>query len=500
MSLSEDPRTRPAEVLERLLRPPGRRHRIAAFLIAVLGPAATTALASVPSLEGTALPALLYLLSVVVAAIVGGLFPGLAAAALSFVALDYFFTPPSHTFDVGKAEDLFALAVFLLVAVAVSAAISLARDRQERSEFRERQVRALNAVTARLLSGSSRDDVLRDLAGSIRALYGLQGCRISVVGADGVAHEKAISGAVDEGEYATIPLIADGRTVGGITISGPSVGAVLGPEGQVLQSFVGQLALAVEGARLGEQAEEARMQAAESGIRAALFSSVTHDLRTPLASITASASSLLEEGVPFTEEQRRELLRTILEESARLNRLVANLMDLSRLRAGALTPTVEPVSMEDLVASVLRRLGPSLEDRPIRVQMREDLPDVPIDIVQMDQVLTNLVENAVHYSPPGTEIGVTGARWHDTVEVRVIDHGPGIPLRDRAKVFEEFYRRDVDGHRGGTGLGLSIAQAVVLAHGGTMWVEETPGGGATVGFRVALDPGRRGSPAGGGGA
>jgi two-component system sensor histidine kinase KdpD len=485
-------------MLERLLRPPGRRHRVAAFAIAVLGPAATTALASIPSLEGTALPALLYLLSVVAAAIAGGLLPGLAAAAVSFVALDYFFTPPAHTFDVGKAEDLFALAVFLLVAVAVSAAISVARDRQERSEFRERQVRALNAVTARLLSGSSRDEVLRDLAGSIRALYGLRGCRISVAGVDGIAHERAISGDVDEASSATIPLIADARTVGSITISGPSLSAVLGPEGQVLQSFVGQLALALEGARLAEEAEEARMEAAESGIRAALFSSVTHDLRTPLASITASASSLLEEGVPFTEEQRRELLRTILEESARLNRLVANLMDLSRLRAGALTPAVEPVSMEDLVASVLRRLGPALGERPVRVQMREDLPDVPIDIVQMDQVLTNLVENALHYSPPGTEIGITGVRWHDTVEVRVIDHGPGIPAQDRAKVFEEFYRRDVDGHRGGTGLGLSIARAVVLAHGGTMWVEETPGGGATVGFRVSAEPERRGSPAAGG--
>ena len=141
---------------------------------------------------------------------------------------------------------------------------------------------------------------------------------------------------------------------------------------------------------------------------------------------------------------------------------------------------------------------PSLGDRPVRVHMRDDLPDVPIDIVQMDQVLTNLIENAVHYSPPGTEIGVTAVRWHDTVEVRVIDHGPGIPVQDRAKVFEEFYQRDVDGHRGGTGLGLSIAQAVVLAHGGTMWVEETPGGGATVGFRVAAEPARRTPPTGSG--
>jgi two-component system sensor histidine kinase KdpD len=486
MSLSSDPRAGAFEVVERLLRPPKRRQGLAGFTVALLGPAATTFLASIPSLEGTALPALLYLLSVVAAAVSGGLWPGLAAAAVSFVALDYFFTPPAHTFQVGKSEDLFALGLFLLVAVAVSAVISVARDRQARSEFRERQVRALNAVTSRLLSGSRRDEVLRDLATSIRTLYALHGCRISVVGADGIHQEKAMSGEVDEAVSATIPLVADSRTIGAITMSGPSLGVVLGPEGQVLKTFVGQLALALEGARLSEEAAEARMEAAESGIRAALFSSVTHDLRTPLASITASASSLLEEGVPFTDDQRRELLRTILEESERLNRLVGNLMDLSRLRAGALTPSVEPVALEDLVASVLRRLQPRLEGRPVRVRIREDLPDVPVDVVQMDQVLTNLIENAARYSPPHSEIGVSGVRWHDTVEVRVSDRGPGIPTDERSKVFEEFYRRDVDGHRGGTGLGLSIAHAVVAAHGGAMWVEETPGGGATVGFRLPL--------------
>jgi two-component system sensor histidine kinase KdpD len=322
-----------------------------------------------------------------------------------------------------------------------------------------------------------------------------------VAGPDGVQHERAISGELDEAVSATIPLVADGRPVGAITMSGPSLSVVMGAEGQVLKTFVGQLALVLDGARLAEEAEEARMQAAESGIRAALFSSVTHDLRTPLASIVASASSLLEEGVPFTDDQRQELLRTILEESERLNRLVANLMDLSRLRAGALTPTLEPVPLVDVVTSVLRRLEPLLHDRPVRVRIREDLPAVPMDIVQMDQVLTNLIENAARFSPANSEIGVSGTRWHDTVEVRISDRGPGIPLEDRAKIFEEFYRRDVNGHRGGTGLGLSIARAVVLAHGGSMWVEETPGGGATVGFRIPLGPAEsagtrpRGNPA-----
>jgi two-component system sensor histidine kinase KdpD len=237
---------------------------------------------------------------------------------------------------------------------------------------------------------------------------------------------------------------------------------------------------------LRDEADTARLEAEASRIRAALFSSVTHDLRTPLASITASASSLLEEGVPFSDEQRNELLRTILEESERLNRLVANIMDLSRLRAGALHPELEPVLLEDLVSSVLERLRPALTGHPLTVKIREELPAVPMDVVQMDQALTNLLENAIRYSPHGAAISVSAIRWHDDVEVRVADRGAGIPLEERERVFQEFYRRDVGDRRSGSGLGLTIAQAVVAAHGGTMWIEETPGGGATIGFRLPV--------------
>src|SRR5207253_2443728 len=254
----------------------------------------------------------------------------------------------------------------------------------------------------------------------------------------------------------------------------------------VLNTFAAQLALALERARLGEAASEARLEAEASRVRAALFSSVTHDLRTPLASITASASSLLEEGVPFSDEQRRELLQTILEESERLNRLVANLMDLSRLRAGAMAPAKEPVLLEDLIGSVVRRLAHLLGQHPVRVRVREAVPPVPVDVVQMDQVLTNLLENAVRYSPQGAEITISAVRWQNMVEIRVADRGPGIAPEERTRVFEEFYRKDVDGRRGGTGLGLAIARAVLVAHGGFIGIEETPGGGTTVVLTLPL--------------
>jgi two-component system sensor histidine kinase KdpD len=190
--------------------------------------------------------------------------------------------------------------------------------------------------------------------------------------------------------------------------------------------------------------------------------------------------------VPFSAEQRRELLRTILEESERLNRLVGNLMDLSRLRAGVLNPSVESVLLEDLCWSVVQRLRPQLGDRQVRVHVREDVVPIPVDVVQMDQVLTNILENAIRYSPTGTAIGIAAVRWERAVELRVSDRGPGIPSEEREKVFREFYRRDVDGRRGGSGLGLTIAQAIVSAHGGSMWIEDTPGGGTTIGMRLPL--------------
>jgi two-component system sensor histidine kinase KdpD len=462
----------------------GRRPILGA-LIAIAGPIVVTLASSIPSPRLTVVPALLYLLPVVAAAAVGPLWTAFLAAGLSFVALDYYFTDPLHTFVVAKAEDLFALALFLVAAGAVSAMISLALDQRARAEFRERQVRALYNVTARLLAEPRLDGLLGDLARSLVALYRLRGCRILVTDGEGREIERASSGDLTGGAILAVPLAAEGRTVGRIEVAGAAAG-VGDAERRVLETFAGQLALALERARLGAEAASAKVEAEGSRIRAALFSSVTHDLRTPLASITASASSLLEEGVPFSEEQRKELLQTILEESERLNRLVANLMDLSRLRAGALTPVLESVPIEDLISSVVRRLRASLRAHPVRIRVRDDVPPVPMDVVQMDQALSNLLENAAAFSPPGTEIIVSAVRWQNMVEVKVIDRGPGILPEDRPRIFEEFYRKDVDGRRGGTGLGLSIARAVVLAHGGTMWVEGSPGGGATLGFRLPL--------------
>ncbi|HYX79385.1 MAG TPA: ATP-binding protein, partial [Actinomycetota bacterium] len=247
-----------------------------------------------------------------------------------------------------------------------------------------------------------------------------------------------------------------------------------------------QVAVAIERERLDARVERARVEAETNQLRAALFSAVTHDLRTPLSSIMASASSLLDEGTPHDPSQRRELLRTVLEETGRLDRLVGNILELAKVRAGALVPAKEPTAIDEVVDAVLHRMGPRLAHVRVRTIFRPDLPEVPVDPVQLDQVLTNVVENAVRFSPSDGEILISVAPWQQAVQVRVADQGPGIPPEDQERVFEAFYRRDGSDGRSGSGLGLAIARAIVLAHGGRIWIEGAPSGGTAVVFELPI--------------
>jgi two-component system sensor histidine kinase KdpD len=341
----------------------GRRAR--AFAVGVALPGAATLLATLPIDVSTATAALAYVLAVTAAAAIGGLLSGLAASILSFLALNFFFTPPIHLFIVTKPEDLIALVVFLLVSVTVGALISTALAQRSRAEQRERE------------------------------------------------------------------------------------------------------------------AHEAREEAATSRSRAALFSSVTHDLRTPLASITAAVTSLLADESSFTPDDRRELLDTIRHEAERLNRVVGNLLDLSRIRAGALVPTKTPAAIDDVIEGVVARLQPVLREHDVLVDLPDDLPEVPIDVVQVDQVLTNVIENAARFTPAGKRISVSARAPDTVVRVRVSDEGRGLGADERMRAFEPFVRAQ---DSPGTGLGLAIARAIVEAHGGKIWFEEDPGPGAAVLF------------------
>ena len=423
---------------------------------------------------------LLFVVAVVVSAALGGLLVGVITAVLSFFSLNFFFTQPLHTLKVERTEDVAALVVFLIVSTIVGSLLSRALSQRTRAERREREARLLQHVSARLLSGEPLRRVLESFAEAITGLLGLARCTI-VADLDEepviVVGEAAEAGPAEE-----FPMAGGQRRVGSIAVV-PGALPLGGEEREVLRAFSGQLGLAIEGIWLAGEADRARVDAESNRLRAALFSSVTHDLRTPLASITASVTSLQEAGERLSPHDRQDHLETIRQEADRLNRLVGNLMHLSRIRAGALAPEKTPASVAELIEGVVARLRPALDRHHVRLVVREDLPPVASDVVQIDQVLTNLLENAARFSPSGTEIRVYASRWEDSIEVRVSDRGSGIPPAARHEVTEPFVRGE--GSQG-TGLGLSIARAIVESHGGRLKIGDTPGGGTTVTFRLPL--------------
>ncbi|HMC80891.1 MAG TPA: ATP-binding protein [Acidimicrobiia bacterium] len=471
-------------------------------LLAAVGlPGVATGVASLSGLQSPTSEtnaAMLYLMSVVGAALIGGLRGGLIASFLSFLGLNFFFTPPLRTFAVAKGEDLLALFAFLAVSILVATLLTRTLSQRTRAERGEHEARLLYRMSSLLLGGAPLPSVLGRFAGDVVELLGLARCEVHTLRLDGSLVMAACAGSPPDGAAGSvaIPLRTERGTFGQVKVF-PEPSVDLGHrELELATAFAGQLALAVEAAMLAEQTRASRAEAEASRVRAALFSSVTHDLRTPLASIKAAATSLLDQGVTFNEVQRKDLLSTIAEESDRLNRLIANLLDLSRLRAGALVPEKTAAPVEDVVEAAVHRLQRRWKDVGIHVQVPETLPLVPMDLIQIDQVVSNLLENAVKYASNGIPIEVRATADGPWVEVAVADGGPGIPPEDRERVFEEFFRRDTGGGQGGVGLGLAISRAIVEAHGGSMWVGDTPGGGATIGFRLPLARAPGAPPAG----
>jgi two-component system sensor histidine kinase KdpD len=401
---------------------------------------------------------------------------------LSFLGLNFFFTEPLHTLRVESADDLVALFVFLGAALFVAAIMSVAIEQRARARRQEADARLLQELGNRLLAGGSVKDVVTSFTEDVVKLLGVEGCEVRLTTDGEPIMAIAGSGSADRTASSVVPILAGGRDVGTIALGyvNPGEGDV---DDGVIRAFATQLGLALEGVRLASEADRARMDAETSSMRAALFSSVTHDLRTPLASITAAVTNLLDEDAHMTEEDRLDLLQTIRQEAQRLNRLVGNLLDLARVRAGAVELNKSPTSINDVIEGAVARLQHVLAGRTVRLLLREDVPDVPMDVDHIDQVITNVLENGARHSPPGSEISISSAVWRDAVEVRISDHGQGIPPDERERVFEPFVRADTS-REGGAGLGLSIARAFVENHGGKIWIEGAPGGGTAVVFQL----------------
>jgi two-component system, OmpR family, sensor histidine kinase KdpD len=463
-------------------------------LVALLAPASATALALALQ-PGRALGAIsIFLLGVVVAAALAGIRSGLAASVLSFLSLNYFFTEPLHTFRVTDSEDVVALLVFLIVAGIVGSLVARALEERSRAARGERESRLLSYFATKVLSGEPLDQVLGDFAGALLGTLRLARCEIRVR-AGNFEHEvvRTRDGG-PEGAATEIPVEGGGQMFGVLSVRrATGRPPIEGDDLRLLESAARQMVVALERARLDAQVVTARLDAETNEARAALFSSVTHDLRTPLATIKAGITSLLEEDAEHDDARRRELLEMVLEETDRLNRLLGNLLDLARIEAGALVPAKEPVAIDEIVETVLHRMERRFGSVRVRTQFR-DAPEVAADPVQIDQVVTNLLENAIRFSPDGGEVTVSVVPWKDSVQVRVTDRGPGIAPDQRGRVFEAFYRGDADG-RSGSGLGLAIARAIVLAHGGRIRAEGSPAGGASVVVELpAIEPSRITAP------
>jgi two-component system sensor histidine kinase KdpD len=284
-----------------------------------------------------------------------------------------------------------------------------------------------------------------------------------------------------------LPLLASRGTVGVLGLQADAPSALQGPEAlHQVEAFASQAALALERARLTEEAEEAQVRAETERLRNSLLSSVSHDLRTPLASITGAASTLLDTGGRLDEATRKDLLEALHEEADRLNRLVQNLLEMTRLEAGALVPHTAWHSVEEVVGAALGRFGKALAERPVTTRIPAELPLVPMDDVLIEQVLLNLIDNALKYTPAGSAIELGAEDAGTEVVVEVADRGPGLPPGEERAVFEKFHRVEPAPTVRGTGLGLAICAGIVRAHGGRIWAQNRPGGGVAIRFALAV--------------
>jgi len=422
---------------------------------------------------GTTPASLLLLLAVVLASLLGRV-SGVVASVAGFLCLNFFFTAPEHTFAVHKADDLFALAVFVIVAAVVGTVVASATELRRAAERREREVRMRLDVTERLRAGEDPHAVAEGAAAALLQLFELASCRLAAG-----AHEVSATGQSPPGE--AMHLEAGSSTLDAVASRRRPLSNA---DKAVLAALVASLGAALEGTRLEAEARNSRIAAAVGRTRSGFLSAVSHNLRTPLASIKAAVSTLLAPDARLDRDDERELLDTIYEETDRLERLVTKVLNLSRIRAGGLELDPQPADLAGLAQAAIRRLRPIARAHLVRLDVPHDLPEVRLDVTMMEQVFLNLLENSIRFSPPGSEIRVEARASDGALEVRVADHGRGIPEAERERVFEEFVRGESRHESTGTGLGLAIVRAIVVAHDGRVWAEETPGGGTTIAFRL----------------
>ena len=443
------------------------------WLLAVAGvPALTLVLAQLRGQIGLPTVLLSFLALVVTTATVGGTLPALAAAVLAFLSANYYFTPPIYTWTIAEGENVVALLVFLGTALAMSRFVDAAARRAVEAAWAQRQARTL----ARLAGAMADEDPLPVLLEHLRTVFNVAGA--AVLRRDGETwRTEAAAGDAPPLRPEEADVVEHLGSDVVLVLTGLHVSA---QDRAVLNAFAAQLAAALEHGRFRVEAGRSRALADSNALRSALLQAVSHDLRTPLASIKASVTSLSQRDVEWSPEETADFVRTINEETDRLNALVGNLLDMSRIQVGV-QAILSPVALEEIVPAALMSLGGRGQD--VEVDVSETLRPVHADAALLERAVANVIDNAVRFAPSGQPVRVTAGRVDGRVDLRVIDRGRGIPLRDRELVFQPFQRLG-DSGPGGVGLGLAVAHGFVTAMGGEMEIEDTPGGGATVVVRL----------------
>jgi two-component system sensor histidine kinase KdpD len=455
--------------------------QILGWSIAAVGlPVLTLALAHLRSQVTLSGDLLLYLALVVGVSAAGGTWPAVGAAIAADLLANWFFIPPIHTLTIGDTENVVALVVFLAVAGLVSWLVGYAARRSAEAARGRAEAATLLRLAGALLSD---DDPLFEVVGQLRATFGFGG--VSVLRRDETAawHALAAAGdhAPDQPEHATDTVAVDADTV--VAIAG---GNLSGEDRRVLGAFTAQLAVALRSRALQADAATATALSQANDLRTALLRAVSHDLRTPLASIKASATNLLADDIRLAPEAIHELLATIDGEADRLDTLIGNLLDMSRLQSGTFELLTRDVGVDEVVAQTLAGLG----DRATRVvtEVPDNLPRIHTDAALLERAVANVVENAICWSPADKAVRVQASAFGGLVELRVVDRGPGIGSGQREEVFQPFQRLGDDHTGTGVGLGLAVARGFVDALGGELTIDDTAGGGTTMTFSFKAAP------------
>ena len=457
---------------------------------------------------------MVYLLGVLGIASRVGRGPSTLASFLSVIAFDFFFVPPRFSFAVADTQYVFMFLVMLLVGLSISHLTVRVRRQATMSRLQERRTAALYALSRELAGNRGTQELLRIAVKHIAEVFESdviallpndQGRLAVQCGTSdhftltpkemGVAHWSYDLGQVagrgtdtlPASEALYVPLLASGEPVGALGVKPKDPERLFIPEQlHLLEAFAHQTALAVAGDRLEEKQKQTQVLMETEKLRSSLLSSVSHDLRTPLAAIAGSASSLIENRDDMDEKTKDELLENIFEESERLNRLVNNLLEMTKLESGAIQPKKDLVHINEIIGSSLGRVEKQIGKRKIEIQAPQDLPAVPMDSLLMEQVLVNLLDNAFKYTPSDSPVELSAEADDQWLTVKISDRGPGLSEEDLGHVFDKFYRGKNQRIQGGTGLGLAVCKGILDIHGGTLSAFNRDGGGAVFIFSLPI--------------